>query len=344
MKTALVLGAGGFIGSHLVKRLKSDGFWVRGVDLKYPEHLETIADEFVIGDLRNSKFVSMILHFPEHLLENDKENSFDEVYNLATDAGGAEYIFTGKYDADILYNSMLINLNVVHKALKKSVKKIFYSSSACVYPNNESDINDLAFEESNAYPANPDSEYGWGKLFSERLYLAFNKNYGLNVRIARFQNIFGPYDVWKGGKEKVLAAMCRKVAETIDGGEIEVWGNGQQTRSFLYIDECIEAIIRFMRQDNFLGPVNIGSDELVSINQLAQMIIDVSDKNVKITNIEGDDFIKKYGYKCPIGAMGRKSNNKLYFEKMGWVVSKPLLDGIKETFNWINTQILMNLK
>jgi len=256
MKTALVLGAGGFIGSHLVKKLKSEGFWVRGVDLKYPEFEKTVADDFI--------------------------NSFDEVYQLAADMGGAGYIFTGENDANVMHNSALVNLNVAHEATKQNVKRVFYSSSACMYPeHNQLDPNNPNCEESSAYPANPDSEYGWEKLFSERLFLAFKRNYNLDVRVARFHNIFGPQGTWNGGKEKAPAAMCRKVAETLDGGEIEVWGDGLQTRSFLFIDECIDKILVFMRQEKFLGPVNIGSEEMVTINQLAQLAIDFNTINLK---------------------------------------------------------------
>jgi nucleoside-diphosphate-sugar epimerase len=340
MKTALVLGAGGFIGSHLVKRLKSEGYWVRGVDLKYPEHWETAADDFVIGDLRDPQVVSRVMFAPNQRSLSDKENSFDEVYQLAADMGGAGYIFTGNNDANVMHNSALVNLNVAHEATKQSVKRVFYSSSACMYPeHNQLDPNNPNCKESSAYPANPDSEYGWEKLFSERLFLAFNRNYGLDVRIARFHNIFGPYGTWVGGKEKAPAAMCRKAAETPDGGEIEVWGDGQQTRSFLYIDECIDAILRLMRQDSFLGPVNIGSEEMVSINQLAQMAIDASGKNITIKNIDGEEFKAKYGFKCPTGVRGRNSDNKLYKEKIGSDVYYPLDKGIEQTFKWINKQV-----
>jgi nucleoside-diphosphate-sugar epimerase len=340
MKTALVLGAGGFIGSHLVKKLKSEGFWVRGVDLKYPEYWETVADDFVIGDLRDPRLVSLVMFAPNQRSEENNTDSFDEVYQLAADMGGAGYIFTGNNDANVMHNSALINLNVAHEAVKKSIKRIFYSSSACMYPeHNQLDPNNPNCEESSAYPANPDSEYGWEKLFSERLYLAFNRNYGLDVRIARFHNIFGPYGTWVGGKEKAPAAMCRKAAETPDGGEFEVWGDGQQTRSFLYIDECIEAVLRFMRQDNFLGPVNIGSEEMVTINQLAQMAIEASSKNITIKNIDGEEFKAKYGFKCPIGVRGRNSDNTLYKEKIGWESTKSLYDGILDTFYWVNKQV-----
>jgi nucleoside-diphosphate-sugar epimerase len=250
--------------------------------------------------------------------------------------GGAGYIFTGENDANVMHNSALINLNVVYECVKNKVGKIFYSSSACIYPeHNQLDPNNPNCEESSAYPANPDSEYGWEKLFSERLYLTYNRNYGLNIRIARFHNIFGPYGTWKGGKEKSPAAICRKVAETMNGEEIEIWGNGLQTRSFLYIEECVEAILKLMDSD-FIGPVNIGSQEMVTINQLAQMIIDISNKNINIKNIEGEEFRSKYGFKCPIGVKGRNSDNKLYKEKIGWEVNQPLIEGLKLTYNWIN--------
>ena len=340
MKTALVLGAGGFIGSHLVKKLKSEGFWVRGVDLKYPEHWETAADDFVIGDLRDPKIVSQVMFAPNQTSLDDKENSFDEVYQLAADMGGAGYIFTGDNDANVMHNSALINLNVAHETAKQSVKRVFYSSSACMYPeHNQLDPNNPNCEESSAYPANPDSEYGWEKLFSERLFLAFNRNYGLDVRVARFHNIFGPYGTWDGGKEKAPAAMCRKAAETLDGGEIEVWGDGQQTRSFLYIDDCISAVLTFMRQETFLGPVNIGSEEMVTINQLAQMAINSSGKSISIKNIDGDEFKTKYGFKCPVGVRGRNSDNTLYREKMGVEFDRSLYEGVEETFEWINKQL-----
>jgi nucleoside-diphosphate-sugar epimerase len=275
---------------------------------------------------------------PNQISESDKINSFDEVYQLAADMGGAGYIFTGENDANVMHNSALINLNVVHEASKKSIKRIFYSSSACMYPeHNQLDPNNPNCEESSAYPANPDSEYGWEKLFSERLFLAFNRNYGLDVKVARFHNIFGPMGTWGGGKEKAPAAMCRKAVES--NGEIEVWGDGLQTRSFLYIDECVEMIIRFMRQDKFLGPVNIGSEEMVTINQLAQMAIDASGKEIKIKNIEGEEFKSKYGFKCPVGVRGRNSDNKLYKEKIGWEPTQPLYEGMKKTFEWINKQV-----
>jgi nucleoside-diphosphate-sugar epimerase len=340
-KTALILGGGGFIGGHLAKRLKKEGFWVRIVDIKpkheYWDHNE-ICDEYIHGDLRDSLLLSRVMYSPIQRSENDKERSFDEVYQLAADMGGAGYIFTGENDANVMHNSALINLNVIHEAIKKSVKRIFYSSSACIYPeHNQLDPNNPNCEESSAYPANPDSEYGWEKLFSERLYLAFKRNYNLDVRVARFHNIFGPQGTWKGGKEKAPAAMCRKAAEGIN--EIEVWGDGLQTRSFLYVDECVEAVLRFMRQDEFLGPINIGSEEMVTINQLAQIAIDISGKDIKIKNIEGQEFFDRYGFKCPVGVRGRNSDNKLYKEKMGWEPTQPLYEGMKKTFEWINEQI-----
>jgi nucleoside-diphosphate-sugar epimerase len=338
-KYALVLGGGGFIGGHLAKKLKSEGFWVRVVDIKDKHEFwesSEFCDEYICGDLRDSKLVSRVMMSPGQNSENDKIGSFDEVYQLAADMGGAGYIFTGENDANVMHNSALINLNVVHEATKKSVKKIFYSSSACMYPeHNQLDPNNPNCEESSAYPANPDSEYGWEKLFSERLFLAFNRNYGLDVRIGRFHNIFGPYGTYIGGKEKAPAAMCRKVAE--GQTEIEVWGDGQQTRSFLYIDDCLEAVLRFVRQDNFKGPVNIGSEEMVSINQLAQMVIDISGKDITIKNTFGDEFYQKYGFSCPTGVRGRNSDNKLYREQMGWEVSTPLIEGISKTYEWINS-------
>ncbi|MCU0322056.1 MAG: NAD-dependent epimerase/dehydratase family protein [Chitinophagaceae bacterium] len=340
MKKALVLGGGGFIGGHLAKRLKTEGFYVRIVDIKdaheYWNH-DDICDQYISGDLTNPVVVKNAFDLSG---VSEGENVFDEVYQLAADMGGAGYIFTGANDANVMHNSALINLNVVHEATIAKAKRIFYSSSACMYPeHNQLDPGNPNCEESSAYPANPDSEYGWEKLFSERLFLAFNRNYGLNVRVARFHNIFGPMGTWKGGKEKAPAAMCRKAAETPENGEIEVWGNGKQTRSFLYIDECLEAVLRFMRQDNFMGPVNIGSEEMVTINDLAAMAISLSGKSISIKNLDGEEFKAKYGYSCPIGVMGRNSNNKLYFEKMGWQVSLPLVEGMKKTFDWINEQV-----
>lgn len=339
-KAALVLGAGGFIGSHLVKRLKEEGFWVRGVDLKKPEHWDTFADDFVVGDLRDPQLVGKIMYCPFQTSLDDAENSFDEVYQLAADMGGAGYIFTGNNDANVMHNSALVNLNVAHEATLKKVKKVFYSSSACMYPEHtQMDVDNPDCRESSAYPANPDSEYGWEKLFSERLFLAFKRNYGLDVRIGRYHNVYGPQGTYIGGKEKAPAAMCRKAAETPDGGTIEVWGDGLQTRSFLYIDECVEKTLMFMRQDNFLGPVNIGSEEMVSINQLAQLAISASGKNISIENIDGEAFKAKYGFKCPTGVRGRNSNNELYREKIGVDVFYPLDKGIQQTFEWINKQV-----
>ncbi len=341
-KTALVLGGGGFIGGHLGKRLKEEGFWVRIVDIKRHEYFseDEICDEFIQGDLRDPMLVSRVMFAPDQSYEENKEMSFDEVYQLAADMGGAGYIFTGDNDANVMHNSALINLNVTHEATKKNVKRIFYSSSACMYPeHNQLDPNNPNCEESSAYPANPDSEYGWEKLFSERLFLAFNRNYGLDVRVARFHNIFGPQGTWKDGKEKAPAAMCRKAAETPIGSQLEVWGDGQQTRSFLYIDECVNAVLRFMRQEKFLGPVNIGSEEMVTINQLAEIAIDLSGKDIKINNLDGEDFKAKYGFKCPTGVRGRNSDNKLYKSHMGWEPTQSLYDGMSKTFKWINEQV-----
>lgn len=334
MKKALVLGGGGFIGGHLAKRLKNENFWVRVVDIKESHEFfdnSEICDEYLSLDLRIMKNV-------ESSFKLDQNESFDEIYQLAADMGGAGYIFTGENDANVMHNSALINLNVAFEASKSDTGRIFYSSSACMYPeHNQQDPDNPNCEESSAYPANPDSEYGWEKLFSERLYLAFNKNYKLNCRVARFHNIYGPYGTWDGGKEKAPAAMCRKAAESETN--VEVWGDGSQTRSFMYIDDCLEAVLRFMRQDKFLGPVNIGSEEMVTINQLAQMAIDISKKDLEIFNIDGEDFIKKYGFKCPLGVKGRNSDNKLYKEKMNWEPQISLFNGMSITFEWIKKQV-----
>jgi nucleoside-diphosphate-sugar epimerase len=340
MKKVVVLGGGGFIGGHLAKRLKDEGNHVTICDIKKHEYWihSDICDTFIVGDLRDPNIVSQVI-----------EEGVDEVYQLAADMGGAGYIFTGDNDANVMHNSALINLNVVHECTKKKVGKVFYSSSACMYPeHNQMDPNNPNCEESSAYPANPDSEYGWEKLFSERLYLAFNRNYELNVRIARFHNIFGPMGTWRGGKEKAPAAMCRKVAEIDDmskihdqdnlAHDIEVWGDGQQTRSFLYVDECVEAVLRLMDSD-FVGPVNIGSEEMVTINDLAQMVIEISGKKIIIKNLEGQDFLNRYGFSCPVGVKGRNSDNKLYREKIGWEVKKPLMLGLQKTYEWISKEV-----
>ena len=321
MKKVLVCGAGGFIGGHLVNRLKSEGHWVRGVDLKENEYGNTNSDEFILGDLRDPVVAQKVV------------KGIDEVYQLAADMGGAGYIFTGDHDADVMNNSALCNLNVLGASQKEGVKKIFYSSSACMYPEyNQMDPDNPKCSEDSAYPAAPDSEYGCEKLFSERLYLSYHRNYGIEVRIGRFHNIFGPQGTWNGGKEKAPAAMCRKAAEAEDGTSIEVWGDGKQTRSFLYIDECVEAVIRLMNSD-FTGPVNIGSEEMISINDFAQMAIDISGKKLKINNITG-----------PTGVRGRNSDNKLLFEKLQWVPSLSLIDGMKKTYSWIDSQIQVEVK
>ena len=299
---------------------------------------DDICDEYVSADLRDPQKVSFVMLSPNQNGVKDKSGSFDEVYQLAADMGGAGYIFTGDNDANVMHNSALVNLNVVHYATQFNVKKVFYSSSACMYPeHNQLDPDNPNCEESSAYPANPDSEYGWEKLFSERLFLAFNRNYGLDCRVARFHNIFGPQGTWKGGKEKAPAAMCRKVAEA--NAEIEVWGNGLQTRSFMYVDECVEACIRLMRQDDFLGPVNIGSEEMVTINELAQIAIDLSGKEITINNLDGQDFINKYGFPCPLGVKGRNSHNKLFKEKVGWESKATLREGMAKTYKWIKEQV-----
>ncbi|MCX5700849.1 MAG: NAD-dependent epimerase/dehydratase family protein [Candidatus Omnitrophica bacterium] len=317
MKKILVLGAGGFIGSHLVKRLKSEGNWVRGVDLKYPEYSKTLADEFIIGDLRDQQLVNKVVDVP-----------FDEIYQLAADMGGAGYIFTGEHDADVMHNSATINLNVLERARIIGAKKIFYSSSACMYPAyNQTEPNNPKCSEDSAYPAQPDSEYGWEKLFSERLYLSYNRNYKMDVHIARFHNIFGPEGTWKDGKEKAPAAICRKVAMVKDGAEIEIWGDGKQTRSFLYIDECLEGVARLMNS-NFSGPVNIGSEEMVTIDKLVEMVAKISGKEIKIKHISG-----------PLGVRGRNSDNKLIAKELGWKPTKKLEDGLAVTYKWIEQQV-----
>ena len=332
-KKAIVMGAGGFIGSHMVKRLKKEGYYVKGVDLKNPEFSNTEADDFIIGDLRDPKLVADII-----------DSDYDELYQFAADMGGAGYIFTGENDANVMHNSAIINLNVADECVKKGVKKVFYSSSACMYPAyNQEDPDNPKCNEDSAYPAMPDSEYGWEKLFSERLYFAFNRNYKLNVRIARFHNIFGSFGTWRGGKEKAPAAMLRKVVECPDGGQIEVWGDGLQTRSFLHVSECIEAVLRLMNS-SFMGPVNIGSEEMVTINQLAQMAINISGKKIKIKNIEGNEFYEKYGFNCPTGVRGRNSENSLFRKMMGWEVSEPLFDGMKKTYEWIKVEYEKNNK
>jgi len=317
IKKTLVCGAGGFIGSHLVKLLKKEGYWVRGVDLKYPEFTRTLADDFIIGDLRDPVICRCAV-----------DQSFDEVYQLAADMGGAGFVFTGENDADIMRNSATINLNMVDTCYKRNIKKMFYSSSACVYPEyNQMDPDNPKCSEDSAYPAAPDSEYGWEKLFSERLYLAYHRNYGMEVYIARLHNIFGPEGTWTGGREKAPAALCRKVAMAPDGGEIEMWGDGKQTRSFLYIDECLEGVRRLMNS-NFVGPVNIGSEEMVTINQLAEIIMDITGKKLSIKHIPG-----------PLGVRGRNSDNKLIQEKLGWKPTMKLKEGLKITYEWIKEQI-----
>jgi len=353
-KSALVLGGGGFIGGHLAKRLKEEGFWVRIVDIKhkheYFDHKD-ICNDYVAGDLRDPDIVAAAFRVesdPNHkdviydytLFKHPFTNieAFDEVYQLAADMGGAGYIFTGDNDANVMHNSALVNLNVVNEATKTGVGRIFYSSSACMYPeHNQLDPDNPNCEESSAYPADPDSEYGWEKLFSERLYFAFNRNYNLDVRVARYHNIFGPEGTYDGGREKAPAAMCRKAAEGKE--EIEVWGSGNQTRSFMYVDECVEATLRLMRQDKFLGPVNIGSEEMVTINELAQIAIDLSGNDLTIKNIDGQEFIDKYGFPCPLGVNGRNSHNKLYREKIGWESKATLKEGMAKTFEWINKKV-----
>ena len=315
-KRILICGAGGFIGGHTVIRLKDEGYWIRAVDLKRHEFAEPPADEFIIGDLRDQQVVS------------DVVRNIDEVYQFAADMGGAGYIFTGEHDAQVMHNSATINLNILHFGVKAGIRKFFYSSSACIYPEyNQMDPDNPKCSEDSAYPAAPDSEYGWEKLFSERLYLSFMRNCGVLVRITRFHNIFGPEGTWRGGREKAPAALCRKVAEAKDGGEIEIWGDGKQTRSFLYIDECVEGVRRLMESD-CSEPLNIGSEEMVTINQLAQIIMEVASKNLRIRHVPG-----------PLGVRGRNSDNRLIAERLGWKPSRPLREGIEKTYRWIEQQV-----
>jgi len=322
LKTALVCGAGGFIGNHLIARLKNEGFWIRAVDLKRPEFGKTAADEFIIGDLREQSVCKKIFDRP-----------FDEVYQLAADMGGAGFIFTGENDANIMRNSALININAIQYGLKAGIKKMFYSSSACIYPShNQKNPKNPNCAEDSAFPAAPDSEYGWEKLFSERLYLSHHRNYGLDVRIARLHNVFGPEGTWNDGREKAPAAMCRKVAQTPDGGTIEMWGDGKQTRSFLYIDECLDGIRKLMDAKEFRGPVNIGSSEMVSINQLARMVMEIAEKKLKTKHIPG-----------PLGVRGRVSDNRLIVKKLQWKPTKPLKDGLAKTYAWISDQVASQL-
>jgi GDP-D-mannose 3',5'-epimerase len=316
MTRVLVGGAGGFIGGHLVKRLKREGYWVRGVDLKHHEFSESQADEFIVGDLRDPGVVAEVVQ------------GIGEVYQLAADMGGAGYIFTGEHDAAVMHNSATINLNVLEAGRLAGVKKFFYSSSACIYPEyNQLDAANPKCSEDSAYPAAPDSEYGWEKLFSERLYFSYMRNYGIEVRIARFHNIFGPEGAWRDGREKAPAAICRKVAEAVDGGEIEIWGDGEQTRSFLFIDECLEGVRRLM-ESPFTGPVNIGSEEMVTINQLAAMAMDIAGKRLTVNHVPG-----------PLGVRGRNSDNRLIREKLGWAPSRPLHEGLEKAYSWVAAQV-----
>ena len=316
MTKVLVGGAGGFIGGHLVRRLKREGFWVRGVDLKYPDFSKSLADEFIIGDLRSPSVVEEVVR------------EIDMVYQLAADMGGAGYIFTGEHDAAVMHNSATINLNMLEAGRLAGVRKLFYSSSACIYPEyNQLDPANPKCSEDSAYPAAPDSEYGWEKLFSERLCLAYMRNYGIEVRIARFHNIFGPEGAWCDGREKAPAAVCRKVAEAVDGGEIEIWGDGEQTRSFLHIDECLEGVRRLV-ESSFTGPVNIGSEEMVTINQLAAIVMEIAGKRLTVKHVPG-----------PLGVRGRNSDNLLIREKFGWAPSRPLREGLEKTYSWISAQV-----
>jgi nucleoside-diphosphate-sugar epimerase len=328
MKTALVLGAGGFIGSHLVKRLKEEGYWVRGVDLKAPSFSHSLADEFFKDDLRDPNIVSQVFWSPDQTHKNGP-NPFDEVYQLAADMGGAGYIFTGEHDAEIMHNSALININVAKMASDNKVGKLFYSSSACMYPErNQMNPSNPNCSEDSAYPAQPDSEYGWEKLFSERLYLAYQRNKGLDVRIARFHNIYGPEGSWNDGREKAPAAICRKVAQAPAGGTIDIWGDGNQTRSFLYIDECLEGIRSLMEAPHSFQPLNIGSEEMVTINQLVQMVASITGKQIFMNHIDG-----------PLGVRGRCSDNKLISELLNWEPDYSLQKGLEITYHWIYSQL-----
>jgi GDP-D-mannose 3', 5'-epimerase len=316
-KTALVCGAGGFIGGHLVRRLKREGYWVRGADIKHHEYSESKADIFSVGDLREQQFVREVI-----------DRKYDEVYQLAADMGGAGYIFTGEHDADVLHNSATINLNVLDEARKREIEKIFYSSSACMYPAyNQEDPDNPKCSEDSAYPAAPDSEYGWEKLFSERLYLAYRRNHGMHTHIARYHNIFGIEGTWTGGREKAPAAICRKVAAATNDSAIEIWGDGCQTRSFLYVDECVEGTIRLTRS-KISGPLNIGSEEMVTINQLVDLVADIAGKRIHKVHIEG-----------PQGVRGRNSDNRLLRESLGWEPSQPLQKGLEVTYAWIESQV-----
>jgi GDP-D-mannose 3',5'-epimerase len=319
-KSALVLGAGGFIGGHLVHRLKREGIWVRGVDLKSPEYRGVEADDFLIADLRDPLVCREVI-----------DRRYDEVYQLAADMGGAGYIFTGEHDAEVMHNSATINLNLLEACRRRTISRIFYSSSACMYPAyNQEDPDNPNCAEDSSYPAAPDSEYGWEKLFSERLYLAYQRNYGIQVRIARYHNIFGPQGTWNGGREKAPAAICRKVAEARNGGQIEVWGDGHQTRSFLYVDECIEGTTRLTRS-NFSGPINIGSEEMVTINGLVDVVCDIAGKKLEKVHIPG-----------PLGVRGRNSDNRLIAQKLGWRPSQTLRRGLELTYSWVETQLMSN--
>ena len=318
MKTALVLGAGGFIGGHMVKRLKSEGYWVRGVDKKLHEHEYSHADDFQLADLTSQSEVRNVI-----------DQQFDEVYQLAADMGGAGYINTNLYDADVMHNSATINLNVLHRCKEMNIKKVFFSSSACVYNEELQSTNvNPDCRESSAYPAHPDSEYGWEKLFSERLFHAYNRQHGMQNKVARFHNIFGPYGTWDGGKEKFPAAVCRKIAKANDGDEIEIWGDGEQTRSFLYIDDCIEGVRRLMNSETFHGPVNIGADQMISINDTVDLVASIAGKTIRKKHIDG-----------PTGVRGRNSNNELIEEKLNWRPSQNLKEGLKETYRWINFNV-----
>lgn len=318
-KSAFVLGAGGFIGSHLVRKLKSLDYYVIGVDRKYPEFSKTCADMFIIGDLREQDFCKQLF--------NDYRT--DEVYQLAAEMGGAGFIFTGQNDAQVVHSSAQINLNILENMVRFGLKTVFFSSSACVYPKeNQQDPETPTTHEDSVYPANPDSEYGWEKLFAERLYATYARNHGLSIRIARFHNIFGPECTWQGGREKAPAAICRKIAAAPNHTEIEIWGDGKQTRSFLYIDDCLDAVMKLMAS-SLITPINIGSEEMVSINHLTEMIMKISGKSLSIFHSQG-----------PEGVRGRTSDNTLIRNHLHWEPKHSLEFGLKKTYSWIADQLM----
>ena len=322
-KKVLICGAGGFIGHHLVKRYKNEGYWVRGVDIKYPEFEASKADEFIIADLRKYSNALLVLTLP-------KEMPFDEVCQLAANMGGMGFIST--HDAEIMRDSCLININVLEACRIMGAKKIFFSSSACIYPEeNQLDPQNPKCTEDTAYPAHPDTEYGWEKLFSERLYFSYARDYKMDIRIARLHNVFGPLGTWDGGREKAPAAICRKIAQAKDGDKVQIWGKGDQTRSFLYIDECIEGIRRMMKSKEYLPILNLGSEEMISINNLTNLIAKIANKRIFIENVPG-----------PEGVRGRNSDNLLINKVLNWSPTQSLEEGLRKLYAWINNQVEIN--